>query len=80
MSSTSKLKRLAQTARPPVAVSLLVFAPSTICNTRGEKTKSHFQTEHTSVLPLSDCVVCAAVTAHSTPRHLEAMIERVGGL
>lgn len=38
------------------------------------------KSEFTGVLTLSDCVVCVAVAAHSMPRHLEAMIERVGGL
>lgn len=65
--------------RPPVTVSALAFAPSAIYNSLGEKGQSNFHTEYTRNLTPSD-VVCVAVTAHSMPHHLEAMIERVGGL
>lgn len=44
-----------------------------------KKGQSNFHTEYTRNLTPSD-VVCVAVTAHSMPHHLEAMIERVGGL
>lgn len=71
---------LAQSNRPPAAESLLAFSPSDIFSSLWENTKVCFPIEFTSVLTLSACVVCVALNVHSMPRHLEAMIERLGGL
>lgn len=72
--AANNLHLLAGNVRHPVAATELRGTLKSL------RRKCQIQTECTRALPQSDRVVCEALTSHSGPRHLEAMIEGVGGL